>query len=543
MIDLGNSQENFKNIKTIDELLNYLCGDSTSSDYFKEKCVEFEVSVSDYKLYKAILKYEFNNCNLLLSDVENRLNDLFKLNIKYIFKLYENEEDTSEMKLDFINSKTKITQNISKDCAEDNNFVFDEGLNFCTKCGDKLTTFKCDNCGYNFLLDLSGDFHQNNENFLEMKEGELLFSNIEATRIETLDSRARYSFGNRELLAEEYAIEYYRSLKYNAIWTENDYWWVLFSLLFWEDIFKGMDRENNFPEGSEEYEERLSFLERFDMPHDFFKPSFYINRKESIDSKLKKIKKGNIFNEIINSYNKNYKKPCRSIENWEKYSLKELLIAPYILKNEQFAIIMESLVKDFTNNRSGFPDLLVFNNYEVFFSEVKSKNDKIQDSQIRCQNFLRNKVKMDIEYLCINKTDLQFFKLQDQLGCLKPTEEEQRLFEEGLYSIEDMADLKGADMYQKHVSNIYFAKQYELDGNMEEAIKLYKANIKNRYNTHQKYVPYERLYNIYMDRKDYSEALKISQRAIGSLNGNKNKKYRDKFRERIKELENTLGIE
>ena len=96
MIDLDNSKENFNNIKTIDELLNYLCGDSSSSDYFKNKCEEFEISINDYELYKAILKYEFNNYDLLLVDVENRLNELFKLNIYYLSKLYENEENTSK---------------------------------------------------------------------------------------------------------------------------------------------------------------------------------------------------------------------------------------------------------------------------------------------------------------------------------------------------------------------------------------------------------------------------------------------------------------
>jgi len=44
--------------------------------------------------------------------------------------------------------------------------------------------------------------------------------------------------------------------------------------------------------------------------------------------------------------------------------------------------ILERLISNFAENRSGLPDLIVYNNNELFFSEVKSERDRVSDKQM-----------------------------------------------------------------------------------------------------------------------------------------------------------------
>lgn len=60
----------------------------------------------------------------------------------------------------------------------------------------------------------------------------------------------------------------------------------------------------------------------------------------------------------------------------------------------------------------GFPDLIVFNNNEFFFVEVKSKKDTLSQNQLDNHYYLTNKVKTNVTLFSVNKSDKQIENLK-----------------------------------------------------------------------------------------------------------------------------------
>ena len=215
-------------------------------------------------------------------------------------------------------------------------------------------------------LDTKDQNEQIKSNMNEMDIG-IHFVSYNANKIETQKrGKSKYLIGEKSLFAEELAIKYYESMGYNASWTENYYWWFLMALIFWDEIFAPIDGVFNM----------MPLYSRMnDMPNDFFKPEFYPKRKNLIHNKIATLQNADIASEISKSYKKNYGKCCRPIEDWNRYTLLELLIPIKVMDKNAFLGILTRLISDFNTTRSGLPDLIVFNNKELFFSEVKSENE------------------------------------------------------------------------------------------------------------------------------------------------------------------------
>lgn len=109
--------------------------------------------------------------------------------------------------------------------------------------------------------------------------------------------------------------------------------------------------------------------------------------------------------EISKSYKKNYGKCCRPIEDWNRYTLDELLIPIKVMDKNAFLGILTRLISNFNAKRSGLPDLIVFNNKELFFSEVKSEKDTISDNQKEWHRFLVEKMKLKVDLFLINQSE------------------------------------------------------------------------------------------------------------------------------------------
>lgn len=192
--------------------------------------------------------------------------------------------------------------------------------------------------------------------FTNLPKGILNFVNIDAVELDST-SRKLFLYNSKELFVEEVAIEYYKNQGYHAIWAENEYWWMIFALLFWDIIFMKTDTCTSVPMSDPRFEELYSLLTThriMDMPHDFFKSTFYPVRKRYIDQRLRSFMKIDISKVIETSYNKHYGQNCRPIENWDKFTLNELSIASKLLRKEQIIAIMYLLVVDFNRFRSGF---------------------------------------------------------------------------------------------------------------------------------------------------------------------------------------------
>lgn len=277
-----------------------------------------------------------------------------------------------------------------KFCGEKNPYY----ANFCQECGQSL---KCDS--------------------IEKRPegGSISFITVNARKVETSKKgKSKYYSKGKKLFAEEFAIEYYKKEGYRSIWSENDYWSELMSLLFWDVIFarvpgawnNGLDIRFELNPSDPKFDELFEFVSNMNgMPSDFFTPNFYMRRKELIQNKLLELKNADLIQKIVESYKAHYGKTCRPIENWDKFSLKQLLIPVNRMKKTNFLKIMERLLYNFSVNRAGLPDLIVYNNDEMFFSEIKSENDRISVKQQEWHSFLFEELKMKVDLFLINHSE------------------------------------------------------------------------------------------------------------------------------------------
>jgi hypothetical protein len=234
------------------------------------------------------------------------------------------------------------------------------------------------------------------------------YKNITLQKVDNQQKgKAKYLINGNEYLAEEAAINHYNSLGYKALWAENTYWWTLMSLFFWDVIFAKISGSISVSIGgvqteldpSDERFEQLfkQTIQMNGMPSDFFYPEFYERRKSLIKNRIQELQFSNLEQKLSESFKQNYGKTCRAIENWDKYKIDELLIALQRLDKEKLIKILEKLISDFSNNRAGLPDLVVYNDNDFFFSEVKGEKDKISERQKDWHDFLSTTLGFKVE--------------------------------------------------------------------------------------------------------------------------------------------------
>jgi len=235
--------------------------------------------------------------------------------------------------------------------------------------------------------------------------------------------KVKYHLKDGQLFAEELAMLVYQKRGYNAKWTENIYWWTIMSLLFWETIFAkvkgavvvrsgGTDLEVDTYDDKFENLFNTTVINMNGMPHDFFTDEFYTRRKSIIINRIRELQNSDIIEKIKLSYKNNYGKNCRPIEDWNRYSIEEL-ITPLVYIDKNIIIeICHRLIKNFSTNRPGLPDLIVYSEKDFFFSEVKSKNDKVSQGQKNWHDFLSENLGLKVELFLINHSETQIANLK-----------------------------------------------------------------------------------------------------------------------------------
>ena len=217
---------------------------------------------------------------------------------------------------------------------------------------------------------------------------------IQGEKISSKSGKAKYKLSNNEEgTIEELVLNYYAKKGYSGLFSENDYWWMIMSLLFWDVIFypvPGMFFEDiNFP--------------KEDMPMDFFNIDFYIRREEIINkliSCFREVDKSEMteLTGIMGKYYWKYKgKPCRAINNWDKFSINELQKAIEVLSPKQLMGIMERLLFFFGEFRRGLPDLFLFKDGQPLFVECKELNETVSEYQKSWHKYLTQKIEVPVQ--------------------------------------------------------------------------------------------------------------------------------------------------
>jgi len=219
---------------------------------------------------------------------------------------------------------------------------------------------------------------------------------IEGNKLGAVSQKASYlGKSGKSLSIETFALEYYQGLSFLGYWAENEYWWAIMALLFWDVIFAKLPGAFS-PE---------SFQLNQDIPTDFFSKNFYPKRERLIEKRISELtqprflglKQPNIELELTSAFKSHYWKPCRPM-NWRKYSkVDELLLATKSLSGTQLMKIMNRLLINHNENRRGLPDLFMSQNGMAFFVEVKSEKEKVADYQYEWLKYLQKEVMVSVE--------------------------------------------------------------------------------------------------------------------------------------------------
>ena len=222
---------------------------------------------------------------------------------------------------------------------------------------------------------------------------------LEAEEVQdSQSSKVLYKSANGNIFAEQLVQQYYIAQGFNAIWSENDFWWEVMALLFWEIIFARiegavetvLDGNEYFPiPGNQDFEKLFSMsIQMNGMPADFFTIKFYQRRRAIIENRLKELEISDLIDKLTASYQQHYGQTCRPIENWNKYPLESLLAPVKYIPNTVVLGICKRLLADFSYNRAGLPDLVAYRQNYILFAEVKSKNDKLSQKQREWHDYL-----------------------------------------------------------------------------------------------------------------------------------------------------------
>ncbi|MCW3491536.1 CFI-box-CTERM domain-containing protein [Dethiobacter alkaliphilus] len=248
------------------------------------------------------------------------------------------------------------------------------------------------------------------------------FVNVKFERIEgNGKGKAKYLVNGKELSAEQAAAHYYAENGYSSIWSENNYWWMLMGLLFWEVIFAKVYGAVQVSVGGtlvtlspdeNEYNKLFEQTVKLNgMPSDFFTADFYKRRESLIKNRIRELSSKDLEQTIITAHKKYYGLNFRMIENWERFSVDELTVVAKRLQAEKIFAILERILIDVSENRSGLPDLLVYNNETLFMSEVKGEKDKLTDKQMAWHDFLQS-IGLTVQLCFINHTEKQIANLK-----------------------------------------------------------------------------------------------------------------------------------
>ena len=208
--------------------------------------------------------------------------------------------------------------------------------------------------------------------FKSYPKKELKHVNIKAEKTKEKGRLFSYN-GKINLNSEEVAKEYYKNQGYDARFSENNVW----NKLFYRIVYKKLRIAYNEGKIKECNDKK-------------FDDDFYYQNKDIINKILEDWRNEDL-NIILRKKEKD--NPRSKIRNIINY-----------LENDQILSIMEFLSKDYIHHRSGFPDIIVWNEKELFFVEVKSKGDTLTRKQVRLHNLMLN-LGIDIRLLTINMSE------------------------------------------------------------------------------------------------------------------------------------------
>ena len=185
---------------------------------------------------------------------------------------------------------------------------------------------------------------------------------------------------------EESVRTYYDNHASRCYYVENHLFLGLFGLAFWDIIFMSV---------------KGAFFNRYQSsPTDLYTPAFQFARQTAITDRLAEMKNSDRWLDVLHETYAEKLGVANRFVHWQVLSEEILQLSLQRIPASHLAHVFERLLWDLRNNRSGFPDLVLFpdcGSYQLL--EVKGPGDRLQDNQKR---WIRAFERFGIPYRVVN---------------------------------------------------------------------------------------------------------------------------------------------
>nr|WP_275667605.1 VRR-NUC domain-containing protein [Photobacterium damselae] len=129
-----------------------------------------------------------------------------------------------------------------------------------------------------------------------------------------------------------------------------------------------------------------------------FQQQFYAQRQVDIEQRLKQIESGQ-----YNDWEQIYQQK-KGISNywvtWPIFTTEVLELALKHIPSSTMVVLFRRLLQDLKHNRTGMPDLIMFNEKDYLWVEIKGPGDKLQNNQLRwLQFFSQHHIPAEVAYV------------------------------------------------------------------------------------------------------------------------------------------------
>lgn len=169
------------------------------------------------------------------------------------------------------------------------------------------------------------------------------------------------------------AAAHFRAQGHGAFYGENQLWNGLFGLAFWDILFMPL---------------RGAFFNSYQRgPHGLFSHDFRLQRQAAIEARLRRIEEEEAWpSEIVATFHKK-QGTSNYFVHWPFWNEALLHLCLERIPRRHLACVFDRLSHDLQNNRSGFPDLIVFCETGYELVEIKAPGDRLQKNQKRWMEY------------------------------------------------------------------------------------------------------------------------------------------------------------
>jgi DNA polymerase-3 subunit epsilon len=167
---------------------------------------------------------------------------------------------------------------------------------------------------------------------------------------------------------EDAALAWHEVRGVQAYRAENGLWRTFFGLLFWDELFTGPHASLHSP---------FEFL-----PATLEDGRFLATQRGCIDKRLALLERpAQLKKELLRAGIEHYGKP-NGVFRWRRSMLDALMVLIDRAPPAAMRIVLEKLCGDYRNSRHGYPDLMLVEQGELRFAEIKTDGDALRRNQL-----------------------------------------------------------------------------------------------------------------------------------------------------------------